>query len=375
MCVSWTITTLRRHHLVLLFVVILLWALVSTESAPQSPITLGLRAALCNRRWLQHGPSTDGKWWKASSFRHLLVDCDKHCDKPGDHDDHRVETAFLRQTTQSEKEEGIYSVTYAYLRHRCIRDEPQSEIELLESTMQAGLLGGAFIDDRHFEMDLRPSRSAWSSSPLYSRIRVVARSALHFKTKGDVTHPSTMKNQSNDTVRGGIQSTRPLVFWENMLCGAISRSVAQTVMHPANTMKTILQSSKTPPTIAHLATDLPRLWYGAGANFLLSVPHGAINFAVLEFVRKRLDGLVNRYPVLAERSSQLGPGLDFLSSCISTITCSVVSTPQMVITDNIMAGNYPNLSRAVASLSKERGIKGFYRGWWPGLAGKYHHML
>eukprot|EP00592_Proboscia_alata_P018440 CAMPEP_0194419886 /NCGR_PEP_ID=MMETSP0176-20130528/19099_1 /TAXON_ID=216777 /ORGANISM="Proboscia alata, Strain PI-D3" /LENGTH=173 /DNA_ID=CAMNT_0039227131 /DNA_START=154 /DNA_END=672 /DNA_ORIENTATION=+ len=35
-----------------------------------------------------------------------------------------------------------------------------------------------------------------------------------------------------------------LAFWENMICGAVSRSIAQTLMHPANTMKTILQSNR-----------------------------------------------------------------------------------------------------------------------------------
>jgi hypothetical protein len=42
----------------------------------------------------------------------------------------------------------------------------------------------------------------------------------------------------------------------------------------------------------------------------------------------------------------------------------------MMITDNIMAGNYPNLPEALVGLAKDRGIKGFYAGWWPGLAGK-----
>ena len=41
-----------------------------------------------------------------------------------------------------------------------------------------------------------------------------------------------------------------------------------------------------------------------------------------------------------------------------------------MIVDNIMAGTYPNLPKAVIGLSKDNGIKGFYGGWWPGLAGK-----
>jgi solute carrier family 25 S-adenosylmethionine transporter 26 len=166
-------------------------------------------------------------------------------------------------------------------------------------------------------------------------------------------------------------AARPLLFWENMVCGAISRSIAQTVMHPANTMKTILQSSsQTSLSSLMQPSNFRRLTQGAGANFVLSVPHGAINFAVLELVRHRLQKVVNSVPALKERADVMGPGLDFLSSAISTICCSIVSTPQMMICDNIMAGNYNNLPQAARGLMKQRGILGFYAGWWPGLVGK-----
>lgn len=168
---------------------------------------------------------------------------------------------------------------------------------------------------------------------------------------------------------------RPLTFFENMICGAISRSVAQTIMHPANTMKTILQSrtvaGQKRETVRRLARpkNFKLLTRGAGAQLLLSIPHGAVNFAVLEFVRQTMNSFVAKAQD-GKMSRAAGPGLDFVSSAISTICCSVVSTPQMMITDNIMAGTYPNLSGAIKGLAKNNGIKGFYTGWWPGLAGK-----
>jgi hypothetical protein len=178
----------------------------------------------------------------------------------------------------------------------------------------------------------------------------------------------------SDTRGGGVVALRPLVFWENMVCGAVSRSIAQTVMHPANTMKTILQSSRGAerPTLAQLmrADQFRMLTRGAGANFLLSVPHGAVNFAVLEFVRGKMAMAAQTVPFLRDRLESFGPALDFASSAISTICCSVVSTPQMMITDNIMAGNYPNLPSAVSGLYSNGGVVGFYRGWMPGLVGK-----
>lgn len=203
--------------------------------------------------------------------------------------------------------------------------------------------------------------------------------------RGSGIEDSTVQNPAGTASRGGATSLtyapRPLVFWENMVCGAISRSIAQTIMHPANTMKTLLQSSRTAVgsgaealSIVTLARreNLPLLARGAGAQFLMSVPHGAINFAVLEFVRRRMAQLVSssRFADRFGGSGVLGPGLDFLSSAISTVCCSVVSTPQMMITDNIMAGTYPNMAKAVKGLASERGVMGFYTGWWPGLAGK-----
>jgi solute carrier family 25 S-adenosylmethionine transporter 26 len=141
-------------------------------------------------------------------------------------------------------------------------------------------------------------------------------------------------------------------------------------------MKTILQNTRrglpNSPTIGELMLprNFRRLTVGAGANFLLSVPHGAVNFAVLEFVRKWLSTVVRSNPILAANESRFSFGLDFLSSSISTVACSVVSTPQMMIVDNIMAGNYPNLKAACVGLAQTKGINGFYAGWWPGLVGK-----
>ncbi len=65
-----------------------------------------------------------------------------------------------------------------------------------------------------------------------------------------------------------------------------------------------------------------------------------------------------------EKNAAFGPAMDFVSSAIATVCCSVVSTPQMMIVDNIMAGTYPNLARAVGGLSAEKGIGGFYTGWY-----------
>ena len=42
----------------------------------------------------------------------------------------------------------------------------------------------------------------------------------------------------------------------------------------------------------------------------------------------------------------------------------------MVLTNRIMAGVYPNLVTGVRSVIQEKGVRGFYAGWWPGLVQK-----
>ena len=60
----------------------------------------------------------------------------------------------------------------------------------------------------------------------------------------------------------------------------LCNSVAQTALHPANVVKTLLQTKGSFGAILPLTwTTLSR---GAGAQFLLSLPNGALHFAVLE---------------------------------------------------------------------------------------------
>ena len=153
-------------------------------------------------------------------------------------------------------------------------------------------------------------------------------------------------------------SDTSLTFFETMAAGAVSRTVAQTVMHPANTYKTVLQLRG---RNLEAKFTLERLLRGADAQFLMSLPHGAFYFWVTELVKAKVESLVpDRLQFLA----------DFFSSTISTVVCSVVSTPQMVLTDRLMAGVYPSFPSAVRSIIVNDGVRGFYAGWWPALAQK-----
>lgn len=182
-------------------------------------------------------------------------------------------------------------------------------------------------------------------------------------------------------------SSASLDFYGSMLCGAISRSVAKTLLHPANTAKTIAQTqgqqqvgkstsilsnigakrvaeaalegtyagvgagkttsrASTLVRSTHLSTrkqphstvPIRTLFRGAGAQFLLSSFLGATNFAILEQTRKLMDSVfVQRYlpKKWGKGHGVIGAGKDFIASCVSTTACSVLSIPHMVIMDNV----------------------------------------
>ena len=154
-------------------------------------------------------------------------------------------------------------------------------------------------------------------------------------------------------------ATMGLTYMETMAAGAISRTFAQTIMHPANTYKTLLQLRN--KSMRRIKLTPERLLRGADAQFLMSLPHGAFYFFIVELAKSNLESLLPK---------RLQFFADFASSTFSTIVCSIISTPQMVLTDRLMAGVYPSFSFALRKIMRTEGLLGFYTGWWPALAQK-----
>ena len=162
---------------------------------------------------------------------------------------------------------------------------------------------------------------------------------------------------------------RVLTYYGMMLAGAVARSASATAVHPLNVWKTMLQTKGG-------ELPVPITWSvysrGAGSQFLMSIPHGALNYAVTETIKIELAKIAIELELSSILSRRiLDPILDFLSSALSTFICSVVSTPQMVLTDRIMAGVYPNFFEGAQSIVKSKeGIAGFFVGWFPALVQK-----
>ena len=189
--------------------------------------------------------------------------------------------------------------------------------------------------------------------------------------KGRDANPDRPHNSTDVTLLASIAEitsssavvvTDQLTYMQTMTAGALSRTMAQTLMHPANTYKTLLQlrgSGKAGGVLTKLTPE--RLLRGVDAQFIMSLPHGAFYFFVIDQVKTKLSGAM---------SSKFDFLQDFAASTISTVFCSIVSTPQMVLTDRLMAGVYPTSMDAVKSILSTEGIAGFYTGWWPALAQK-----
>ena len=341
-----------------------------------NPVQIGLSSAVSSSPILSRWGLARGARQRSSKQQSLRTVLPVSNDD--EEDDSTVQSAFWHASTPAEVYQSRH-IEFPVSRQRSSNqdEEPECELEFLESQMYGGnLLVSRPTQKRMAVAALSPAPSRSSAvhhlSDKSSKVGVDHREDEKKHSEDlEEAQASTTTHHGLDDVRGGV-AARPLQFWEAMVCGAVSRSVAQTIMHPANTMKTMLQSQRGAPSVVELLrpSAFRRLTYGAGANFLLSFPTGAVNFAVLEFVRHHMGQFVQSTPFLAERQEQLGAGLDFMSSALSTIACSVVATPQMMITDNIMAGNYPNLVKATQGLYAKQGVVAFYRGWWPGLVGK-----
>ena len=165
----------------------------------------------------------------------------------------------------------------------------------------------------------------------------------------------------------GTNNERELTYLGLLLAGAVARSASATAVHPLNVIKIMLQRKG-----GHMPEmSFNSLMRGSASQLVWSIPHGAFSFFVIENSKKALAfwsialNLKKTIP-----THILNPLLDFLSSCVSTFICSIISTPQMVVTDRIMANVYPNLLTAVRRIYETEGMRGFYVGWLPAIMQK-----
>ena len=102
------------------------------------------------------------------------------------------------------------------------------------------------------------------------------------KRKSTISKRSRLLNAFS---RYNQKEERVLTYYGMMLAGAVARSASATAVHPLNLWKTMLQTKGGEP-------PFPITWKaysrGAGSQFLMSIPHGALNYAVTETIKIEL---------------------------------------------------------------------------------------
>lgn len=138
--------------------------------------------------------------------------------------------------------------------------------------------GATRLPPRNFHFPPRPFFSLPSSPSLVAASPLTNHTS---STKAVSIAASTLSNV-HQTARSAI--AEPLTYLQTMAAGALSRSIAQTLLHPAYTYKTILQLKVADIDTIKKTLTFGRLLRGIDAQFLMSVPHGAFHFYVIDRV-------------------------------------------------------------------------------------------
>ena len=125
------------------------------------------------------------------------------------------------------------------------------------------------------EGERRVGATAFDARGRFDVHLVAAAVSLAKQAKKDKTSTATEKSIFS---RVDAKGKKHLTYYGLMVAGAMARTAAATAVHPLNVCKTLLQTK---------GGVMPALKWsvlsrGAGSQFIMSVPHGAINFAVTE---------------------------------------------------------------------------------------------
>ena len=164
---------------------------------------------------------------------------------------------------------------------------------------------------------------------------------------------------------GGPPPPPRLSLRQHALAGAFARAVAQSCVHPLNVAKTTLQTANGPAALRAMTSGglfsmatWRHLSRGLGAQALLSMPNGAINFCVMEGTRRFICSVAPRGGAL----------IDATTAAAGTAVATVVSLPQSILNDRIMGGAHQNLVEALRAV----GWRGLYprTAWTAALCAK-----
>mmetsp|Transcript_60425 Transcript_60425/g.165968 ORF Transcript_60425/g.165968 Transcript_60425/m.165968 type:complete len:361 (-) Transcript_60425:191-1273(-) len=164
-------------------------------------------------------------------------------------------------------------------------------------------------------------------------------------------------------LKGGERSEVGLTIPQAMLAGGVGRMVGQTVMYPADALRTLSQTRAGAKGLSELGSKV--LIRGAVTTSLFAIPLGAIQFSIFGRAKKALRERVDQGGDHVNAWNGLA---DLGASAMCSVASLSVGVPQEVIKQRLVTGIYPSFRVGVATLWRTEGIRGFYTGFVPTAA-------
>lgn len=140
----------------------------------------------------------------------------------------------------------------------------------------------------------------------------------------------------------------------HLMAAAVARSTSIFIMYPADVIKTRLQMSQSN------ALRLSGLFNGVLGSLLGQVPYGVLTFGSYEMYKSYfMDHLPNSIPPIFKYAT---------AAVFGDLTGSGWLCPSEVIKQKVQGGIYPSTMSAVSSIWKDKGVIGFYEGYFGGVA-------
>jgi solute carrier family 25 S-adenosylmethionine transporter 26 len=134
-------------------------------------------------------------------------------------------------------------------------------------------------------------------------------------------------------------------FRQAFVRGGVARSFGQAVLYPVDALRTLAQT-RDGKTLSDVGTKA--LVRGCFTTSSFALAMGALQFSIFNSLKESV-------------------GAPLAAACGATASC-LVSVPQEVIKQNLVAGVYPSFRSAVRSIATEKGLKGFYKAWGPTMS-------
>lgn len=142
----------------------------------------------------------------------------------------------------------------------------------------------------------------------------------------------------------------------HLAAAAVARCVSVFTMYPVDTVKTRMQMGR---KISEINLGLQSLYSGVGGSLFGQVPYGVLTFGSYEIYKQALiKNFASAPPVF----------LYAIAAIFGDVTGSFWLCPSEVVKQQIQAGMHSDTFSALKSIWKQKGIPGFYQGYFGGLA-------